>query len=144
MSNKKRTKAIKFESLERYNYGAAKYEMEQMLRKFGYSNDTIDKIISNIKQNKVDIYEVIPSDRNNSVINSIRACECNYCGGVFTLRSEMPNKYDELKNELACPLCGHKLGWHYISITKFKFVRYWRGLKENFYKFLMRKENQNE
>ena len=144
MSDKKQTKAIKFKSLESRIYGATKYEMEQILSKLGYSHDTIDEIVSNTEQNKVEVYEVIPSDRNNYVINSIRACKCNWCGGVFTLHSEMPDKYDDIKSEFPCPLCGHQYDWYYMPIIKFKFVRYWRGLKEKFYKFLMRKENQDE
>lgn len=59
-------------------------------------------------------------------------CECPSCGAIFTIIMEQnPRAYDAFAGP--CPECKTHYDWlkYRISKTKYKFVRAWRGFKQN-------------
>lgn len=79
--------------------------------------------------NEENIMEVIPDPDYGE---SIYAGKCMGCGAVFTFKWNC-SETDKYSAVSECPCC-HKstraYGFEIISINAFKFIRWWRSVKE--------------
>ena len=106
---------------------------------YSASQDKSDQEKNNHKKQSnhlenIDICEIIQTDKRASRTNSILACKCVACGTVFTIKIDKPENYDHIKYTCPCPDCGCNECWGYISLARYKLIRYYRKCKRAFRK----------
>lgn len=80
-----------------------------------------------------DVCEIIPSSERQDHTDSIIAFECHGCGAMFTVHISDHNEYKKLINDknFICPECRGHFDIEQISLFKFKWFRYWRGVRRS-------------
>lgn len=94
----------------------------------GMKKDRIGNVVKNNSHlGKPDIY--------------IYAFKCSDCGAIFTLEFDDPIEKTNMETYCGrCPVCNNYHSWpnYRIGLIRYKFIRYWRGQREKFYKLKMR------
>lgn len=79
------------------------------------------------------ICEVVPSSERQDHDDSIIALECHNCNTMFTAHISDHDEYKKITHNhgIRCPECKSDFDVREISIFKFKWFRYWRGLRQS-------------
>lgn len=84
-----------------------------------------------------DICEIVADPSRDGKHEYIGAAECNHCNTVFTYKFTYNGYIPDLPIVVdRCPNChsSTKFYCREISLTRFKFARWWRDIKKRFRK----------